>query len=249
MPTKTATIPTADGLADAFVAFPDGGGTHPGVLMYSDAFGLRPVIEDMARELAGHGYYVLVPNVYYRHGPPPVVELPEHITAELRPALFAELIPLMQEHTPERALVDAEAYLGFLTSQPEVSPGPVAVTGYCMGAVLAVRTAAAHPDRVAAVGGFHPGPLVTDAPDSPHRLVGPLTAEVHLGLAVTDLAPEALKELEQAFDETGVTYSCEVYPDTVHGFTMADTDAFDADGLRLHWDRLLALLGRALPRG
>ncbi|WP_410657638.1 dienelactone hydrolase family protein [Amycolatopsis sp. lyj-112] len=246
MPIKTLRIPTPDGQADAFAAFPDDGERHPGVLMYMDALGLRPVLQEMAQELAGHGYYVLVPNVYYRHGPAPVVDLPDHITAEIRPELFGKLMPLVQAHTTEFALRDADAYLEFLIAQPEVSPGPVAVTGYCMGAVLAMRAATAHPDRVAAVAGFHPGALVTDAPDSPHRLVSSLTAEVHLGLAVNDLSPEGISELSQALDAADVRYTCEIYPDTVHGFTMSDTDAFNPAALKLHWERLIPLLDRAL---
>ncbi len=246
MPTKTLQIPTPDGQADAFAAFPDDGERHPGVLLYMDAFGLRPVLEEMARELAGHGYYVLVPNVLYRNGPAPVVELPEHIGEEARPAVFAQLMPMIKEHTTERALSDADAYLKFLTAQPEVGAGPVAAIGYCMGAPLAVRTATAHPDRVAAVAGFHPGALVTDAPDSPHRLVSELTAEVHLGLAEGDLSPEGISELNQALDAASVDYTTEVYPGTVHGFTMSDTEAFDPAALQHHWDRLLPLLGRTL---
>jgi len=246
MPTKTLLIPTPDGQADAFAAFPDGGGRHPGVLLYMDAFGLRPVLEKMAQDLAEHGYYVLVPNVYYRHGPTPVVELPEHIGADDRPALFGKLMPLVKSLTPDLVLRDAAAYLDFLTAQPEVAAGPVATTGYCMGAVLAMRTAAAHPDRVAAVAGFHPGALVTDAPDSPHRLVSTLTAEVHLGLAVGDLSPEAITDLDEALAKAGVEHVIETYPDTVHGFTMADTEAFNPAALRLHWDRLLPLLARTL---
>ncbi|MEJ8646351.1 dienelactone hydrolase family protein [Streptomyces sp. MS1.HAVA.3] len=246
MPTKTLQIPTTDGRADALAAFPNRGGRYPGVLLYTDAFGVRPVLREMARELAEHGYYVLVPNLYYRHGPAPVIELPEHIGGESRPAVFARLMPLIEAHTTERALGDADAYLRFLTTQPEVSSGPVAVIGYCMGAVLAMRTAAAHPDRVAAVAGFHPSPLVTDAPDSPHRVVPGLTAQVHLGLAENDMSPEAIGELDQALDAAGVGYTCEVYPGTVHGFTMSDTDAFDPSALQRHWDRLLPLLDRSL---
>ncbi|MGA4847213.1 dienelactone hydrolase family protein [Streptomyces sp. G5(2025)] len=249
MPTKTLQIPTPDGRADAFAAFPDRGGRHPGVLLYTDAFGTRPVLEKMAGELAGHGYYVLVPHLYYRHGPAPVIELPEHIGEAERPGVFARVMPLIEAHTTERALRDADAYLGFLAAQPEVAAGPVAVVGYCMGAVLAMRTAAAYPGRVAAVAGFHPSPLVTEAPDSPHRLVSRLTAEVHLGLAENDMSPEAIGELGEALGAAGVAYTCEVYPDTVHGFTMADTDAFDASALRRHWDRLLPLLDRALAAG
>ncbi|TJZ54647.1 dienelactone hydrolase family protein [Streptomyces piniterrae] len=244
MPTKTLQIPTTDGQADAFAAFPDHGDRHPGVLMYADAFGIRPVLREMARELAGHGYYVLVPNFFYRHGPAPVIELPEHIGEEDRPSVIAQVMPLVEAHTTERILSDADAYLRFLTTQPEVDAGPVAVTGYCIGGLLAMRTAAAHPGQVAAVAGFH-GPVGADAADR-DRLLAKLTAQVHLGHAETDLTPEALGELNQAMDAAGVDYTSEIYPGTVHGFTMSDTDAFNPAALQLHWDRLLPLLDRTL---
>ncbi|WAL69186.1 dienelactone hydrolase family protein [Amycolatopsis cynarae] len=246
MPTKTLRIPTADGEADAFAAFPGDGARHPGVLLYADAFGLRPELEGRARELAAHGYYVLVPNLYYRQGPAPVIELPEHIGEAIRPVVIAELMPLIEAHTTEHILRDADAYLRFLTARSEVGAGPVAVIGYCLGAALALRTAAAHPGLVAAVAGFHPGFLVTGAPDSPHRLVSELTAEVHLGLSENDMRPEAVVELNQALDAAGVRYTTEVYPGTIHGYTMSDTDAFNASALQRHWDRLLRLLDRTL---
>ncbi|TGB07688.1 dienelactone hydrolase family protein [Streptomyces sp. MZ04] len=242
-------IPTADGRADAFAAFPEGGERHPGVLLYPDAFGVRPVLKEMARELAWHGYYVLVPNLYYRQGPAPVIELPEYIGAEARPAVFDRLMPLVEAHTTERVLRDADAYLSFLSARPEVSAGPVGVIGYCLGAALAMRTATAHPDRVSALAGFHPGFLVTDAPDSPHRRGAELAAQVHLGLAEGDLTSEDLSELTQALEAAGVGYTAEIYPDAVHGFTMADTDAFSACALQRHWDRLLPLLERTLVNG
>ncbi|MEU1003126.1 dienelactone hydrolase family protein [Streptomyces tibetensis] len=247
MPIKALQIPTADGPADAFAAFPEQGGPHPGVLMYMDGFGIRPVLREMARELAGHGYYVLVPNVFHRHGPAPVIELPGHIGEGARPALIARLMPLIEAHTDERVLSDADAYLRFLTSRPEVAAGPVAVTGYCFGGLLAMRTAAAHPGQVAAVAGFH-GPVGGGGPEGLHRLLSRITAEVHLGHAESDLTPEALGELDQALRAAGVDYTSEIYPGTVHGFTMSDTDAFDPAALQRHWDRLLPLLGRTLAK-
>lgn len=246
MLTATLRISTPDGQADAFAAFPDDGEQHPGVLMYTDVFGIRPVLEGRARELAEHGYCVLIPNLYYRHGTAPVVELPGHIGEEIRPAIVDQLMPLVEAHTTERALRDADAYLEFLTAQPEVSAGPVGVIGYCMGGVLAIRTAAARPEQVAAVAAFHPGGLVTDAPDSPHRLVSDLTARVHIGHAEGDMTSEAIGELEQALDAAGVDYTSEIYPGTFHGFTMSDTDAFNPAALQRHWDQLLPLLERAL---
>jgi carboxymethylenebutenolidase len=237
MPFDTLRIPTADGEADAFAAFPDGGGRHPGVLMYPDGFGIRPVIREMARELASHGYYVLVPNPFHRHGPAPVVDLPEHIGEETRPALMARLMPLIESLTVERVRGDADAYLRFLTARPKVAPGPAAVTGYCIGGLLAVRTAVAYPERVAALAAFH-APVGADGPDA---LTG-LTARVHFGHAESDLTPEALSELNRTLEAAGIAHSSEIYPGTVHGFTMADTDAFDPAGLKRHWERLLPLL-------
>ncbi|MFE2267805.1 dienelactone hydrolase family protein [Streptomyces lavendulae] len=244
MPNRMLHVPTADGLADAFVAFPDRGERHPGVLMYPDGFGIRPVVREMARELAGHGYYVLVPNPFYRHGPAPVIELPEHIGEEDRPAVFARLMPLIEEHTAERALKDADAYLGFLTTRPEVAAGPVAVTGYCIGGLLATRTAAAHPGGVAAVAAFH-APVGADGPDS----LAAITAQAYFGHAASDLTPESLGELNRALDAAGVDHTSEIYPGTVHGFTMSDTDSFDPAALERHWDRLLTLLDRTLTAG
>ncbi|MEU9925370.1 dienelactone hydrolase family protein [Streptomyces griseoluteus] len=244
MPIKTLQIPTADGRADAFAAFPDHGERHPGVLMYADGFGIRPVLREMAQELAGHGYYVLVPNLFYRHGPAPVIELPEHIGEEVRPALMAQLMPLIEAHTAERVLRDADAYLRFLTTQPEVAAGPVAVTGYCIGGLLAMRTAAAHSAQVAALAAFH-GPVDGDGPGA----FAEITAQVHFGHAESDLTPEALGELNRALDAAKVDYTSEIYPGTVHGFTMSDTDAFDPAGLQHHWDRLLPLLDRTLANG
>ncbi|MFE9426836.1 dienelactone hydrolase family protein [Kitasatospora sp. NPDC006697] len=249
MPTQNLMIPTADGRADAFAAFPAGGGRHPGVLLYPDAFGLRPELETRARELAEHGYYVLVPNIFYRHRPAPVVELPAYIGEEVRPAVIAQLMPLVDAHGTERVLRDAEAYLGFLGDRPEIAAGPVGVLGYCFGAVLALRTAAAHPDRVSALACFHPGFLVTKAPDSPHRSIPELTAEVHLGLSEGDMSAESLHTLHQALDDAGTAYTSEIYPGTIHGYTMSDTDAFSPSGTRRHWDRLLPLLDRTVRKG
>ncbi|MFE0107322.1 dienelactone hydrolase family protein [Streptomyces sp. NPDC059009] len=248
MPTTTLTtlrIPTPDGRADAFAAFPDGGERHPGVLMYPDGFGIRPVLRELARELAGHGYYVLVPNFLYRNGPAPLLPLPEHIGEDARPAIMDRLMPLIQAHTTQRILRDADAYLDFLGSQDEVTAGPVAVTGYCIGGLLAMHTAAAHPGRVAAVAGFH-GPVSTGGPDELRRLLSTLTAQAHFGHAESDLTPATLHDLNEALDAAGIDHTSEIYPGTVHGFTMSDTDAFSPSGLQRHWERLLPLLARTL---
>lgn len=246
----TIDVPTADGTADAILAAPAEGGPHPGVLLYMDAFGLRPRLQEMASRLAGEGYVVLVPNVFYRSGRAPVVELGDLGAAENRAGLFEKLGPLMQELTPERAVSDAEAYLAYLAGDDRVAQGPVGTAGYCMGGALALRTAAHAPDRVAAAASFHGGRLATDAPDSPHLLADRLEAEVYLAHADNDrsMPPEQQQRLSEALTTAGVRHRSELYDGATHGFTMADTAAYDEAATERHWDNLLDLLGRTLRR-
>jgi carboxymethylenebutenolidase len=141
---------------------------------------------------------------------------------------------------PKAAFGASDATKAALGGEPQTH-----VIGYCIGGALALRTAAAHPGR-AAVAGFHPGFLVTDAPDSPHRVLAGMTAQVHFGLSGNDMSAEALSELNRALDAAGISHTTEIYPGTVHGYTMSDTDAFNPTALQHHWDRLLSLLGATL---
>lgn len=249
MPHEHVQVPTPDGVANAYFTQPEGSDPLPAVLVYSDAFGLRPELERLADRLAGVGYAVLVPNVYYRSGPDPVGELPNPIDLAQRPDLRERLGPLMQSLDTAGSQRDAEAYLGFLARSPDVADGPVGVTGYCMGTRLALRSAEAFPERVGAVGAFHGGGLATEDQDSPHRGVAALQAEVYLAHADHDagMPPEQIERLNAALDEAGVRYRAEVYPDAPHGFAMADTTAYREDAAERHFTELVALLGRALP--
>ncbi|MFI9548837.1 dienelactone hydrolase family protein [Streptomyces sp. NPDC052016] len=239
-------VPTEDGVADAYLARPGDGSPRPGVLLYQDAFGLRPHLRAMADRLAGAGYTVLVPNVFYRHGRAPVVELPEFIDPSARPRIFEKLRPVMRSLTDDLAMRDAGAFLRRLDESPLVADGPVAITGYCMGARLALLTAGAHPDRVAAVGGFHGGQLATDAPDSPHLVADRIRAELYFGHADDDpsLPPQQIERLEEALTAAGVRHRCEVYEGAHHGFTQADTAAYHEGAAERHWAALLDLLKR-----
>ncbi|MFJ9821274.1 dienelactone hydrolase family protein [Streptomyces sp. NPDC101151] len=239
-------IPTGDGVADSYVAHPGDGQPHPGVLFYQDAYGLRPQLRAMADRIAGAGYTVLVPNVFYRRGRAPVVELPEFIDPAADPTIWERIGPVVVSLTPDQTRRDADAYLGWLADSPLVADGPVALTGYCMGARLALRTAATHPDRVAAAAGFHGGRLADDAPDSPHRGAGRITAELYFGHADQDPSlPEGqIRRLEEALTAAGVRHTCEVYPGASHGYTQADTAAYDRAGDERHWAALLDLLMR-----
>ncbi|MFD1657186.1 dienelactone hydrolase family protein [Streptomyces caeni] len=241
-------IPTRDGTADAYLTHPDDHRPHPAVLLYMDAFGLRPGLRAMADRLAGNGYTVLVPNAFYRQGRAPVVELPDFIDTSARPELFQRITPLIRSLTPDPAERDAEAFLRWLAGCPQAADGPVGVIGYCMGARLALRAAGSHPERVAALAGFHGGALATDTPDSPHLVAGRITAEVYFGHADQDrsLPPEQIERLEKALTEAGVRHRTEVYPGAQHGFTQADTSSYHPEAAERHWRELLALLDRAL---
>ncbi|MFJ4693160.1 dienelactone hydrolase family protein [Streptomyces sp. NPDC088766] len=239
-------VPTEDGVADAYFSRPADGAPRPGVLLYQDAFGLRPHLRAMADRLAGAGYAVLVPNVFHRHGRSPVVEMPDFIDPAARPEIFEKLGPVMRSLTDDLAMRDAGAWLHWMAESPLVAAGPVAVTGYCMGARLSLLTAGTHPERVAAAAGFHGGRLATEAPDSPHLVAGRVTAELYFGHADDDpsLPPEQQERLEKALTAAGVRHRCEVYEGAHHGFTQADTAAYQEAASERHWTALLDLLDR-----
>ena len=249
METTTVQVPTADGVADAYFVKPDGDGPFPAVLMFMDAFGLRPRLAEMAERIAQRGYAVLVPNLFYRSAQGQLVTPEELTDPEKRGAAFGRLGPMMQELTPARIAADSGSYLDFLAAQPSVAPGPVVATGYCMGGRQALRAIEAHPDRIKALASFHAGGIVSDDPDSAHLAVGAVTGELYFAHADHDrsMTPEQIKALEAALDEAGVDYTSEVYEGAPHGFTMSDTSMYNAGAEARHWTNLFALLHRALP--
>jgi carboxymethylenebutenolidase len=244
-------VPAADGLSDAYFVKPAGPRPYPGVLMFMDAFGVRPRLREMADKIAERGYAVLLPNLFYRQQRSPLVEPAELTDADKRGAAFGRLMPMIQGLTSERVVADTTAYLDFLAAQDGVAAGPVGIVGYCMGGRNALVAISALPERIAVLGSFHAGRVVTDGPDSPHRRVGSITGEVYFGHADNDgsMTPADVEALEAALDEAGVTYTSELYEGAPHGFTMSDTAMHHADGERRHWEALFALLERALPTG
>jgi len=238
-------ITTPDGVADAYLARPDDR-PHPGVLFIMDAYGLRPTIYEMADRIAGDGYVVLAPNVFYRAGRAPVLAMPDESDPETRMRFFESVRPLIEELTPDRLASDATAYLDYLADA--AGPEPVAITGYCMGARVGWRIAAARPDRVAALAGFHAGSLVTDATDSPHRSAGDIDAEMYFGFADQDrsMTAEQIATLERTLDDVGARYRSEVYEGAQHGYTMADTAAYNEASRERHFRELRSLLDRTL---
>jgi len=242
---ETIEIQTADGTAEAYLT---GDAGRPGVLLYIDAIGLRPQIEQMADRIASWGYVVLAPNVFYRDGRAadlaPTADLRE---PEARAAFFAGGVMVrVRGLTPDLAEPDAAAWIAAL--ERHAGSGPVGVTGYCMGARLAVRTAGWHPGTVAAVGGFHGGGLVTEAPDSPHLSIAGSTAAYVFGHADQDqgMTLDHVAALEETLQAAGRPHRNEVYEGAAHGYTMADTSVYDEAGTERHFAELRALLDRTL---
>jgi carboxymethylenebutenolidase len=226
--------PGSTGTAEALVAGPDDR-SAPGVLFYMDAYGLRPQIEQMVDRIAGWGYSVLAPHVFHRDGT--VADLAgerEHVMQRVHGL------------TPDQVLADAPAYLAALRER--CADGPVGTTGYCMGGRLAVRTANAHPDDVAAVGGWHVGGLVTDGADSPHLGLGAARAEFVFGHADNDrsMTPDNVRVLGEALSQAGLVFINDVYAGAAHGYTMADTPAYQEAGAERHFRALESLLERTL---
>lgn len=239
-------VRAADGIADSYLTRLDDGGSHPGVLLLVDGFGLRPQIETMADRIAAGGYVVLAPNVFYRAGRAPVVSLDGLDDPERRGEVFGRVMPLIRALTTARIVADGAAYLDRL--EEEARGGPVAISGYCMGGRLGWRIAAAYPDRVAGLGCFHTGGLVTDAEDSPHRSAAAIEAELYLGFADRDKSatPAQIATVEGALRAAGKRFRAEVYAGAEHGYTMADTPAYDAAAAERHHEELAALLARTV---
>jgi carboxymethylenebutenolidase len=245
MPSETVEITTPDGVADAYLTRPDDR-PHPGVLYIMDAYGLRPTIDEMADRIAAGGYVVLAPNVFYRAGRAPVRPMPDVSDPEQRAGFFQSIRPLMEQLTPEALAADGSAYLDYLAQV--ASPGPVAITGYCMGARVGWWIAAAHPDRVAALAGFHAGGMATDGPDSPHVAARRVKAEMYFGFADEDpsMAPEQIANFERALEDAGARYRSELYDGARHGYTMADGPASDEAARERHFRELHSLLERTV---
>ena len=238
-------VSTPDGTADCHFVHPSSG-THPGVLIWPDALGLRPAFEQMARRLAESGYAVLVVNPYYRTERAPV--LPEGASFRDE-ATRKKIFPLMRSLSAATNVMDATAFIGFLDSQSAVAGDrKMGTTGYCMGGSMTMRTAAAFPERVGAGASFHGGRLVTDAPDSPHLLAGKMQAHYLFAIAENDdqKDPEAKNALRGAFAAAGRPAEIEVYAGTLHGWCPPDSAVYHEAQAERAWSRLLALFETAL---
>jgi carboxymethylenebutenolidase len=245
-------LPTADGVADAFVTHPGHDGPHPGVVLYMDAFGIRAALKAHAERLASHGYCVFVPNLFYRDGRSPVLEnIEQMIGGEDRESLFAALVPKIKALTPDGANADSRVWVAYLRSRADVWKGPIGTVGYCMGGRLSLRMAGELADEVGAAACFHGGNLATADADSPHLSAVRASAELYIGHADNDrsMDPDQMGRLASALADAHVRHTAELYVGAQHGWTQTDTPAYDEPSSERHWVRLLELFGRVLQPG
>ena len=242
---STINIATRDGRCPCHVYRPAGAGPWPAVLVFMDGLGIRPALFELGERLAGHGYFVLLPDLYYRSGPYQPMDA-RAIFGD--PALRKMLADKFRVHTTlSNVMSDAGAFLDALAAQPDVKPGRIGVTGYCMGGSMALAAAGTYPERIAAAASFHGGGLATDAPDSPHRLAPRIRATVYVAGAIEDPSfPDDMKQrLEEALTTAGVDHTLETYP-ARHGWVFRDTPVYDAAASERHWRALVELLDSAL---
>jgi len=245
-------IKTPDGTCDAAFIHPTTG-SHPGVLIWTDAFGLRPAMRDIGKRIAAEGYSVLVPNPYYRMTKAPGIDMSNF--SFQNQADMAKLRPLMGSiNAAGAAERDAVAFIAFLDAQKPVNAAKkIGTQGYCMGGPLVLKTVAAVPARVGAGASFHGGGLVTDQPTSPHLLAPKMKARLYIGIAANDdqRQPDAKDKLTEAFAAANVPAEIEVYK-SLHGWCVPDMPA-GADGpiynkpdAEKAWTKLVALYKAAL---
>jgi len=246
-------VKTPDGVCDAAFIHPTSG-AHPAVIIWPDAFGLRPSMRDIGKRIAAEGYSVLVPNPFYRVAKAPVIADPSSFDFQNQ-ADMAKLRPLMGSiGAAGAAEKDATAFVAFLDAQPQVAKQKkIGTQGYCMGGPLVVRSAAAVPNRIGAGASFHGGGLVTNAPDSPHLLAPKIKGRMYFGIASNDdeRQPDAKDKLREAFAAAKVPAEIEVYS-SLHGWCVPDMPMqngkpiYNKPDAEKAWAKLVALYKMAL---
>jgi len=248
---KDVEIKTPDGTCDAVFIHPTTG-SHPGVIIWADAFGLRPSMRDMGKRIAAEGYSVLVPNPFYRKAKAPIFDAAAMAAFSFQTDM-AKLQPLMASINAEGAAEkDAAAFVAFLDAQKQVNKAKkIGTQGYCMGGPLVLKTAAAVPDRIGAVGSFHGGNIATAQPNSPHLLAPKIKARLYFGIAANDdmRQPDMKDKLKAAFPTTA---EIEVYSGSQHGWCVPDMPMqngmpiYNKPDAERAWAKLVALYASAL---
>ena len=240
-------IPTPDGEARAFVFTPDsGGGPWPAVILYMDAPAIRPAMFEMGERLAQAGYYVLLPDVFWRAGPYPPLDIAKARAGD--PEMGALFAKLRASTNANLQMQDTAVYLDWLQTQPKAKADKVGVTGYCMGGGIAIRAAGTFPDRIAVAASFHGGGLATDAEDSPHLLAPKMKAKILVAGADEDRSFDQAQceRLAAAFKAAGLDAEVSIWKGARHGWVPTDMPVYSPEHAERHWKELIALFDGVL---
>lgn len=253
MQERMLSIPTASGAMETFVTHPDEGGPFAPVILFMDVWGLREELFDVARRIATVGYYVAVPDQYYRLG------RVRHQWRDANGRMISlkllddarqrEVLDPLQR-TSDQMVIDATrdllAYLD--ANEPIRKGGPVGSVGYCMGGRHIMRVAAAFPGRFRASAGLHSSDVVTDSPDSPHLDVRRAAGELYMGHAEHDhySTPERMAAIAKSLEGANVRYIPQFHPGADHGYALPDRDVHHKTAANRDWEVIFAMFRRQL---
>lgn len=240
-------LETADGTMDAFVCHPEEGGPHPAVIIYMDAPGIREELRDMARRMGTVGYFVVLPNMYYRNGRE---GNQGYDLSRIRSddGEREKMFGVMRTLTNARVVADTKPMLAFIRGAEHARDGGIGCVGYCMSGQFVVAVAAAYAGDFAAIASFYGVGIITEEEDSPHLAADKISGELYLAFAADDpYVPQTLVEaLPGVLSTAGVKHRVEVYPETEHGFAFPQRPVYHKPSGERHWERIFALFGRNL---
>jgi carboxymethylenebutenolidase len=247
-------VPTKDGKMETFIVHPGNAGPYPAIIAYMDIWGVREELFDIARNVASVGYYVMVPDLYYRQGK---IRDRNFFTADGRTVSFEALDDKLREYALAPAMktsdamvmTDTAALIDFVASDKAAKPGPMGCFGYCLGGRLVLRVAGTFPERIRAAASLHGSDIVSDKPDSPHRVAAQAKGEIYSGFGQRDWfsPPKAIATMVDTLSQVpGLTYSHTVHPDTPHGYALPDRDVYNKRAAFTDWENIFAMFRRQL---
>jgi carboxymethylenebutenolidase len=251
---RMAEIPTKAGRMETFIAHPRDDGPHPAVVVYMDIWGMREELFDIARNVASVGYYVMVPDLYYRQGK---IRERNFFDAEGRTVSFEALDDTLKQYAlapamktkDEMVLEDTAALIDFVAGDEAAKPGAMGCFGYCLGGRLVLRVAGTFPDRIRAAASLHGSDIVTDKPDSPHRIAAKANGEIYSGFGERDWfspSPVIATMVETLSSVSGLAYRHTIHPDTPHGYALPDRDVYNKRATFTDWENIFAMFRRQL---
>lgn len=232
---------------DTFICHPEEGGPFPAIIMYMDAPGIREELRDMARRIGTAGYYVILPNLYYRWGREDNYGFDRSRIREDDGEL-AKMFKLMNDATTTRIVADTRPMLDFIAAESQAKAGPLGCVGYCMSGKYIVQLGASYPDEFSALASYYGVGIQTDEADSPHLSAHRIKGELYLAFASDDdyVPGHLLESIPEHMDKADINYRMEIYPKTAHGFAFPQRPAYDKPAAERHWERMLALFERNL---